>query len=196
MSTPILRYRVSWTGFSGAPGVSTFYLNAAASYPDPAIATHQFFNAIKTYLPGSVQLNFPNTTDTLDAETGKLLTSGTSAGAAAVSGTAGGTYEAAGGMVVKWVTADIVDGHRVHGRTFLVPCSNAGSGGGNPSSAQVSDINTAAGIMASTLGSAFIVWARPFVDPKGVKPSRAGSIHVVTGTNVPNEFVILRSRRD
>jgi hypothetical protein len=176
--------------------VSTFYLNAAASYPDPAIALHTFFSSIASQLPTGVQITFPNVTDTLDAETGKLLSSGTSAGAGSVAGGGGGTFAAPTGVLVKWFTADIVNGHRVHGRTFLVPIMSGGANNGVPGGTQITAVTNAASALLAAWGAAAIVWARPFKDKLGVKPPRVGSMHVITGLNVPPEFVVLRSRRD
>lgn len=199
--TPILRYRVNWTGFSGAPGVSTFYLNAAASFPDPAIGAHAFFNALTSALPNTVQIAFPNVTDTLNAEDGKLISSGTSAGAAGVNGSGGSNYAAPAGVVADWLTGDIVNGHRVKGRTFIIPAVGYPSAGGTPDPSVMTALTNAQTALMTAYGSAFIIWARPFagrpaVGTKPALPARVGSMHVVTAATSKREFFVLRSRRD
>lgn len=186
MST-IERYRVAWSGFTGSPGVSTFYYFGSV---DPAGSLHAMFDAIKGRFPSTVTWSFPATGDTIDDTTGDLNGSFSSAGAASVTGTDAGVYSAASGVVIRWLTGTIVGGHRVRGHTFLVPLAgSAYQGDGSISTTPLGDIQTAVNTyLATTAGLAQVIWRRPGA------PGGAGHV-AVTGAIVPDLAAVLRSRR-
>lgn len=183
----IERYRVGWTGFTGSPGVSTFYFFGAV---DPAGSLHAMFDAIKARFPNTVTWSFPAQGDTIDDSTGQLNGSFSSAGAASVTGTDAGVYSAPSGAVIRWSTGTIIGGRRVSGHTFLVPLAgSAYQGDGTISTTPLGDIQTAVNTwLGTTAGLAQVIFRRP--------GSTGGAGHVaVTSAVVPDEAVVLRSRR-
>jgi hypothetical protein len=183
----IQRVRAHWTGFSGAPGLSTFYVTNGNSFlPD----LRTFFNSIAGLLPSNVTISFDPFGDIINDSTG-ALTGAWAAGStpATVTGSSGSVYIAPSGLVVNWQTGAIVAGRRLRGKTFLVPGPN-GSADGTPTTANLATLSTAATTLFASTGG-MLVWHRP--NPVG---SSTGVSSVVTAAQVPDKFVILRSRRD
>jgi hypothetical protein len=104
-------------------------------------------------------------------------------------------------MLTQWITGSVADGHLVRGRTFHVPLANAlNDNAGVPGTGAVTGIQPF-GVAMTSPGATdciFGVWHRPkYARIGGVRTlTRTGSFHSVTGSAVPNEFVVLRSRRD
>jgi len=192
--------RATWSGFSGSPGISTFYCDAAAN-PD---LTHlaAFFAALTGYIPTGVQITFPTSGDTLNPTTGALVSNWSVGSApAAVTMSGSGPAASAQGPEVVWTTNDVADGRAVKGRTFLVPAA-AGIFGtdGQLTTAVQTSIYTAGGQIVGATPT-FVVWHRPKRGPKpaGGGPSpitRTGSWSVITGRQVPRKVAVLSSRRD
>jgi hypothetical protein len=205
----IARVRVDWVGFSGGPGISTFYFDAASSYAsaaNPALST--FFAALKPYLPTTVTINFRTSADILDPATGDLVSSASITTGTSQGGTGSGNYAAASGFEVRWITADVVNSRRVAGRTYFVPAGPASfDNTGNLNSGTKAAVQTAASALLTSLGTGYMVWARPYkptaaqlakaaAEGKPAPVARAGSAHVVTSIGIPGKLVVLRSRRD
>jgi hypothetical protein len=184
------RTRVSWTGFPGAPGVSTFYEQTAITLP---AKLRTFYEAVKAYLPSNVTLSYASSGDLIDETTGGLTGdwSVTPTPANTV-GTLGQVYAAPVGVVVNWRTSGIVNGHRVRGRTFLVPVQQD-TATGVPNPTAIAAIQAAATALVAAAPN-MCIWARPVLAP--LPHPRAGSAHAVTAAAVPGKYVVLRSRRD
>lgn len=192
--------RIAWTGFTGGPGVSTFYSDGS-SLPDLA-SLRTFLLNLAGVAPTGVTLTFPTSGESIDPADGSLVGSWTVGSApASVPGTGSGAVCSAQGCMVVWTTNEIADGRNVRGRTFGVP-SAAGVFGsdGLLSTAQQGFLTTGA---AAVVGATpkYVVWHRP---KKGPKPSGGGPAPVIrpggwapiTGKIVPRKAAILSSRRD
>lgn len=195
----IHRVRVAWTGFPGAPGVSTFYaLNGTTFIPHLQI----FLTGVAGQMPNDVTLQIENTGDIIEAVSGDLMGSWAGAAQTPIVGSQSGAYSAPTGAVVNWLTGDVLDGHRLRGKTFLVPLANSaydltGSLGAEPLGAY----RDYARSLSEDYDPNFVVWHRPRAAKAadGSRPAvtaRAGGYSVVTGSSVPDECVVLRSRRD
>lgn len=195
----IQRVRVTWTGFTGAPGISTFYCMDAAALRAPLGA---FFNDLRVALPTTVTNQIQATGDTLDEATGEITSAWATAPSATTQGTDAAAYPAPAGAVIEWFTGGVVHSHRVRGRTFLVP------GGGSIYQADGTLLDgprtvitdAASAFVAATTGN-LVVWARPFkgraaTATRPAIPARQGSRHQVLSSSVPDKAVVLRSRRD
>ena len=185
--TDIQRIRVAWTGFPGAPGVSTFYATTAAT---PMANIRTFFNNIHPFLPSDVTLSFPGAGDVLDDVTGILTGSWSAAPPADVTGSGTGTYAAPVGAVVNWGTATIHRGRRMRGRTFLVPLNGPSfqNDGSLDSTVRAGLISGAQALIAAGPGN-LLAWSRPISGGGGLSAA-------VTTANVPDLAAVLRSRRD
>jgi hypothetical protein len=137
-----------------------------------------------------VTISFDPFGDIIDDSTGALTGSWTAGSTpATVTGSSGSVYIAPSGLVVNWQTGTIVAGRRLRGKTFLVPGPN-GSADGTPTTANLSTLTTAATTLIASTGG-LRVFHRP--NPVG---SSTGVSALATAAQVPDKFVILRSRRD
>lgn len=195
----IFRSRFTWTGFNGAPGVSTFFFNTAPSATEIA-AIQTFFNAVKNGIPSVVKISTDGGIDELDEANGELLGSSVVTPPATVTGAAGAAYAAPTGVIVHWTTPDVVGGRRVRGTTYLVPFTSFFDTDGTVVASGITMLGSAAGTLWTTNFGKMVVWHRPKFGPKppsGPRPLlRDGSSHVVGGSLPVDKAVVLRSRRD
>ena len=202
--TAIQRQRAIWTGFPGAPGVSTFFFVDAAAHQ---AGLHTFFANIATLLPNDVTITIEANGDTIESTTGALTGGWNGIAPAVVNGSGGVSYAAPAGAMVKWETGVILFGHRVRGRTYIVPVPTPYmQSDGSLTSGFLSGFNAAAVALPGAVIGNMLVWTRPraatpaWTDVRGrVHPARAGrtgASSVVTTASTPDKFVVLRSRRD
>lgn len=189
----IQRVRISWTGFLGGPGVSTFYFSETA-VPNSGLRT--FFNGVSTYLPNVVTINFPQAGDKIESTTGEIVGGWTAGPTTPVTGqVAAGPYSGASGACVDWLTNSIVGGRRPMGRTFLVPlAANAYQSDGTILEAARTALTSDAVNLVAAFTPNMLVWSKPKEDPAGVV-IRPGAASPVVGARVPDLAVVLRSRR-
>jgi hypothetical protein len=192
--------RIAWTGFSGGPGVSTFYCDGSAQ-PDLA-SLRTFLLNLAGVAPTGVTLTFPSSGESIDPSDGSLVGNWTVATPpATVPGTGSGAVCTAQGCMVSWTTDEIADGRAVKGRTFGVP-SAAGVFGtdGLLAASQVGFLNTGANALIAA-NPKYVVWHRPKKGPKpvggGPRPIiRTGGWAPITGKLVARKAAVLTSRRD
>src|SRR6266545_755528 len=184
----IQRRRVRWTGFSGAPGISTSYAIEGAAL---SVAWRNFYLAIAAQLPSTVTVTIDSSGDELSETTGQITGTWNDVPVAPVTGGGGNVYDAPAGFLVEWLTEDIGAHRRVIGKTFLVPGVSTGVGG-TFSAGQLAAITNAANafVAAASPPDSMVGWSRP------TGAGNNGVRHIVTGARVPNKVVVLRSRRD
>lgn len=192
----INRFRVVWSGISGGTGISTFYTDTSLPVNTFLTALRAFFQSFPTFLPTGVILTYPSAVDTLNATNGALVASLPATPPAVTSGSGAGGYSAPAGVQVKWNTGLVVDGHRVSGRTFLVPINGnqVGTTGMVLPSCQ-STVGTAAAALIAACGTSFVVWHRPKLGAGGAVIRNGVSVPIISG-EVPIKPVVLRGRRD
>jgi len=174
--------RVTWSGFAGQPGVSTFYGAGGAS--DTVNAVKAFFDAIKGTIPAAVTLTFPGNGSIIDSASGlaKGIWTATTPSPVACIGTGG--WAAPVGAVVNWRTALWLNGRQVRGKTFIVPLtSQVYETDGTIASVTLGTLRTAASTLVSSLGMFHVR-----------TPSTGGSAPI-TSADVPDKVIVLRSRR-
>lgn len=188
MAITINRVRVRWTGFTGAPGVSTFYCSTPATAV-PALSA--FYNTVKSTLPGVCSVQVASDGDVLDDSTGAITGSWSTAPQSAVAGTGGTNYSGPSGGCVDWLTSTVIKRRRVMGRTFLVPMATTMyDTDGTLTSTCLSTVSGAASTLLGAVGAGgLFVWHRP-------KALALGQAVPITGLRVPDKGVVLRSRRD
>jgi hypothetical protein len=202
--TSIDRIRVPWSGGRGGAGVSTFYALDASTALAPLRA---FFDSVKSFVPSPITWKFDGVGDTITAETGVLAGSWSGTGPADVVATGSNANMADPvGFCVNWGTVDIRFGHRVRGRTFIVPCIKDAYDAGTLNDTIIPTIEAAGATLIAAVTSNLVVWTRPFLgtpawtDVRGVThPARAahdGAVSTITTAFVPDLAVVLRSRRD
>ena len=180
---------VSWGSWPGAPGVSTFY-SFGGNLDNDTAALRAFFNSLVAQIPSGITLSVPGVGDVIDDATGLINGAwNATAAPAIVTGTGSGVYAGNAGGVIHWLTAGVANGHRVRGRTFLVPLiSTAFDSGGSLSTTALTAIRNAGSAMISSGAGDFRVWHRPVA-------GAGGSSHVVLTSSCPDLAITLRSRR-
>jgi hypothetical protein len=187
--TTLNKIPVSWGSWPGAPGVSSFY-TATGSQDGDTAAIRTFFNSLITLIPSGLTLSVAGVGDTIDDTTGLINGSWAATSTPAiVTGTSGLSYAGNAGSIVHWLTAGVANGHRVRGRTFLVPLTNvAFDTGGSIATAALTTLRNAASTLISSMAGDLKVWHRP-------SPAGPGSSFVVLSSTVPDLAISLRSRR-
>jgi len=183
----IERIRCQWSGFTGSPGLSTFYCTDAITLL-PQVRT--FFQAFTAFLPPAVVISFEPFGARIESTTG-VLTGAWSTGVtpATVQGSSAASYSAPAGMMVNWLTTAVVNGRFLRGKTFLVPAAAAALDG-TPATAAVSALQAAA-VALNGAGGNLLVWHRPTTEAP-----TSGAAFAVSSVQVPDKIVVLRSRRD
>lgn len=186
--TDIRRVQNVWSGFVGGPGYTNFYLLDGGI--DVVAKIKQFFETFKTGLPNDVTITTPAQGETFNAETGELVGTWALTGGGNTQGEGGANYSAPVGGVVNWKTGSINRGHKVRGRSFMVPLAGANFG---PSGALLAVAQNAlqadATALVDSLAGNLVVWSRPRLKVGGLAAP-------VTSASVPSLAAVLRSRRD
>lgn len=191
-----LMWRVTarWTGGQIGTGFTNLFFNDGISTPQAAAdACRKLLSDalnIGASLPTGVTISFPSAVDVIEPTTGVLVVSTSITAPATITGTATTDYASVAGCCINWVTSGIVAGHRVGGRTFLVPLASAAFD--NDGTMDTSFLANLATATATFIAAApeFVVWHRPASVAAG-----GGSTHVVLAAKVNDRPSILTSRR-
>lgn len=194
----MFRTRVTITGVGGPPWLSIMHFTAATE--DLTSATNAIAKAkafwhemISVWLPGTSWTANP-VVDQVRATDGQLIGQFTVTGATEVGIVSGSdSLPPAVQAMVRWSTADFVNGRRVTGRTFipgLLESSNA-SGGVPGGQLVTTNAPNAIGALLAAGDATFTIWSRPKTNP-----ATLGTTHTVTAGQLATKFAVLRSRRD
>jgi hypothetical protein len=146
--------------------------------------------AAPNLIPTGVVISWTSSVDVIESTTGLLLFSTAITAPTNVTGSATGAYAAPTGGCVSWITSGVVSGHRVQGRTFLVPLGQAGfEADGTLSAAMISATNSAAAALIAAAPE-FVIWHRPDNFAAG-----NGSAHAVLTHKISDKAAVLTSRR-
>lgn len=210
MPINVLRFKVEWTGFTGAPGYTNLFFGGTGDFYVPEDMTQAvtkidaFLNALNSRLPSTATTKLNHTVETIRVADGALTDFDTAPSFSRANGTGTGNYSAASGACVSWYTDGIRNNRRVRGRTFLVPLAGSAlAANGTLDDAAVGALQTAANdlITPTASGARLYVYARPtpIKDATG-KPTGEynadGVAFPVVSARIPDKVAILRSRRD
>jgi hypothetical protein len=204
----MLRVRVTISGWTGGPGLSTFYFTDATSgFAEAGHCVTRVHNALlnaPSIFPAGVVLQVQPNVDIMNPVDGEITGTFTTAGVAPIngSGAVGSTLPAATALVVRLDTQTYNAGRRLQGRLFLSPVSSANmTSDGNPGVSilglgiQIADSLNDTGITSPLP----VIWRRPrLAKPLAVPPvtARDGSTGRITTGSCKPVFGVLRSRRD
>lgn len=193
----LARIRCPWSGFNGAPAVSTFYCLDPASFR-PLLSP--FWEAVTSQLPSTVIVGVEQSGDLINDVNGEITGSWTTGAPIGFPGDLVGSYSAPSGAVINWKTSSVVDGARLRGKTFIVPLgAGTYNTDGSVATGVLDVLRPAATALVDDSDANFVVWHRPRLASKpGVTPvvtQRDGSSAVVTLATVPDLAAVLRSRR-
>jgi hypothetical protein len=196
--TELNRVRVAFSGFPGGPGVATYYFLDTAT----AVASlSTYYGQLISFFPPNVSIQVENQGDKIEDTTGVITGAWGADPVPAMSGIGTGKYSAQVGALARWKTNTILDGHRLRGRTFLVPITAEYYTTGG-----VLDPGAKSGILGpgQTLvvdqSTSFVVWHRPYAGRAAVgklkaKPAHLGGHGLVTVADVAPTLCTLNSRR-
>jgi hypothetical protein len=173
-------------------------LTDGAALNSAGAAIRTFFQAIATQLPNAATVQVQSTVQIYEMSNGLLLREETMSTAPTVvtgSATAGTLYSGGVGVYVTWITGAVYNGHKVRGRSFIVPLVLGGAADGTLGTGTQTLVQNAANTLVSGQAGKFAIWSKTFTDPP--KPVQiGGGLSTVTAANVPDKTGILRSRRD
>lgn len=197
--TELKRVRVALTGFQGAPGVSTFYFLDTVTAMG---SLHDLYAGLTLWMPNDLHIQVENTGDIIESTTGALTGDWSEAAVTEVVGMDTGAFSAPSGLCINWLTGTVLDGHRVKGKTYMVPL--AGVTYDNDGTVRTDALETfraEAAVFRDSQDSSLVVWHRPFPGAPAVPPRPARAAHLgghalVTNVQVNDKVAVLRSRRD
>jgi hypothetical protein len=189
----IQRIRIGTTGFPGAPGLTTFYaIDASAALPELKGLCADFCAT----MPDDVVFDYPVVGDIIDPLDGTLVGEWTAASRAGDTGAQIGVYAAPSGCSVTWETGDIMDGHRLRGRTFFVPLAAAVyQTDGSIDNTVLTSMNVSVGVHQTAMAGNLVIWHRPRAVSTAHPVARAGGYGDVVSGHVADKVAVLRSRR-
>lgn len=179
---------VDWTAPSGGGKLSVFYFSEGGSVVDQRSALATFLAAIEPYQTTNTTWRIRTEGRELDSNTGTLTglwthnVNHTGTGDSTTASVADTSQ-----LLVRWITATIIDGRLVKGRTFIPGIQSQYINLGNVAAGVQTAVGTAANTFAGSTGAP-VIWHRP---KNGAGGSNAG----VTGASVWSEFAVLRRRR-
>jgi len=192
----IVKVQGQWQGFQGAPGYTNWY---GLSDGDSAAAANAlggrmkvFFDAIKAYIPTGATVKVQRTYQVLNSINGLITAEANlSTDPASSAGTSSTPYAGPSGVVVNWETGLFNDkGHRVRGRSYLVPLAGCFDTEGSVSSAALTILQNAASAALGGTGS-LGVFSKPTT-----KGGSDGVFRTAQASIVHDRACVLRSRRD
>jgi hypothetical protein len=187
----IAKINVSWTGWNGGPGLSTFF--ALNQQPGDTIALAPlrdfFFAAVTGHLPSIVSIAFPVAGDVLDETTGLVLGGWSATPVSPVTGVGATNFSATSGAVITWRTLTIVNGKRIRGRTFLVPLlASAYAPDGTLDTNFRGNVLAAGAALIAQSVTTFGIYHRPV-------SGAGGKIAQIAAATMTDRAMVLRSRR-
>lgn len=200
------RVRVASQGWTGGPGLNTFYFASigGGGAPGAQLALDRVkavFEALKGIYPSQSTFTFNPEVDHIEEANGELTNSWAVDQPATTTGTLTDGYSAIVTMVLMRLrTEGIVNGNRVLGRAFLGPVGRITDADGTPMTAALDIVSNGGDELLDDgfLGPPPVVWSRPVSaeDATPGSPERDGSKHSVTTVVAPNKYSYLSSRRD
>lgn len=176
--------RLTWTGWPGGPGVSTYYGSDASTL---RAALGDFMAATDQMVPGQITQTIPAEGRILN-DTNGVLTGYWSDGVPIVDANVVSlSFAAPAGLCINWLTGAVHNGHVVRGRTFLVPLvTQCFDGDGTIEPQVLADARAAANALAAS--GTMRIWSRPTATVEGAS-------FPVTSAQVNDRVAILTSRR-
>lgn len=194
----LLRVRAEFSGWSGGPGISTFYFLTPTEDATAAARVAERVRAVygthwKTIFPNSVSFGIQTDVDSINPQTGQITNTLTITAPTGWVGTGGAAYAPiAAAVLMRLSTNTFLNGRRVRGRVFFSPVTSVlMDADGSPSSGALTAVTGGGAAMLSGMAANdyWVVWHRP-------KTGSDGSTAVVAAVTCPDKYSILRSRRD
>jgi hypothetical protein len=181
--------KVDWTGTYGHTGISRFAFEAADHSPVTraqvdswTTAVDALYSPVMGWFPLDVSYTVDSIVEFYDGVDGSLQGEvGATAAHVGHAGGADGAYGNGIGALLKWNTGGLFDGHRIRGRTYMVPLDQvafdtAGTLKGDCINSFLVGANAYLAAMA-TAGLSALVWGQP----RDVKATARTAAHHAAG---------------
>lgn len=197
----VYEYTALWQGFTGAPGYTKFRFSGGDTQTQIDLNGNQmrlFFNSLGPYLSTGHTITIQPNAPYFDKVTGQLLGEAAMSTSPAVVNGASSTAVWMGGVgaMIAWNTNLIWSGHRVKGRSFLVPLRGAADVDGTLLAAFITTVQAAATTLISGTNANFVIWSRQYADVGGKRTQVNGEVGSIFSGIIRDKSGILRSRRD
>jgi hypothetical protein len=186
---------ITWvsTGYTGAPGYTKLSFIGELNAADASTAaanSRTLLSSISAYIPNIVQYACQPTAQTFGTDTVLTGEVALTTVPVAINGAASGSYVGGSGAVVYWITNVLNGGHKIKGRTYIVPLAALG---------YQSD-GTLASIVVTNLQSAATTFAGSTPNPCIVsrqlgQSDRTNKQALIASASVKDRSAFLRSRR-
>jgi len=193
----MIRVRAVGSGWTGGPGLTTFYFTEGVLPIDNAMAVNltgrvrAYFDALKAYTSSVISWQVDPVIAAMDPATGNLTQEVSASPAPApVLGTGGAPIGPAFvALIGRLRTNSFQEGRRIQGRTFYAPLAAPFTDSTTPETgAQAAQVTGLTAVLTTGGGAPLVVWQRP-------RPGRAGSTYAVTTVSSAPEYGVIRSRR-
>jgi hypothetical protein len=197
----VQRLKLTWTGWTGAPGRTTMHFSDAVAAQSVVDITMNFLVDVLSSnatamdrIPLGVQISADSVVDLVDAATGDItgqvgITPGPN-----ITGTGGQNWVGVAGACVTWLSGAFINGHRIVGRNFLVPLAMVCYGtDGTLDNTFRSELAAAAATYITNVASLVVLRrAKPAANGK---PAVVGESHPATAARVTDQASYLSTRR-
>lgn len=195
---PLDRVRTLFTAVGGSPYYSNLYfLNPTGANQAASVIAQvkAFWTTLSPTMFNTAPWNIEADVPVINEIDGKITAVHTGTAQSGQGSNIGEILPAATQLLARLSTNGFVNGRRVRGRIFIPNQVEGNSTNGRPATALLTTLN---GALTTLIGSAIQmnIWARPYVDPLGVKPARPGSTWAVASGTGWTEWAVMRSRRD
>lgn len=203
----MMRVRVTVSGWSGGPGLQTFYFTDASETNTEAghcvTRVQAAIDSLKELIPPTVTYQVQSNVDVMNPVNGDITASLIGTTQPAIVGTAAGGLHLppSVALVIRLHTDTFLAGRRLQGRAFISPLStNNSTAVGIPAAAVHTIVNNFGNILNDT-GSTSplpVIWRRErLAVPTAVPPvtHRDGTTGRMTTSSLKPTFGVLRSRR-
>lgn len=192
-------FTILWTsgGYTGSPGYTKLHFVPAVT-AGPTVAEVNAAAASSRVLLAATAANMPTGVSYACASVAQYFSDAgvllgeqpVSVLPSAINGSGGTTYPGGVGAVIYWNTGSVNGGHKVRGRTYLVPlANNVFSSDGTLSTAFVSSLQAAVNTFVGTNPP-------PCVNTRTLgKPGRSNNTIQVLSGSVKDRTAFLRTRR-
>lgn len=192
----MLRVRTALNGWTGGPGLSTFYFDPGVTTVDAAMVTgvtgrvRSYFDAWKAYMPTANTAQVESVADIIDFTTGNLLGQVSAGAAPAIVVGSGGVQGPAFACAVgRLTTNSFIGGKRLRGRTYAGPLAAPFTDSTVPEGGLLAAVQNGLVLLnTSGGGPVLVVWHRPV-------GGAGGAIAGVINTSTSPTYGILKSRR-
>lgn len=182
------RWITEWTGPGHSPKLTIMHARADVPINPQLTTLYNLWNGFRARLSAQFGFLIPYDVEIFDDATGQLVGQETASGSnAGVGSTAAAPVPDSSQILIRWRTGAIVNGRRVHGRSFVPGCGLDSMSNGN----LASSAETALQGFTNTFVNAqtgFTIWHRPTAGADGLQAD-------ILTSDVWNEFAVQRRRR-